>query len=117
MPADDQLAPMDGLFQVLVRRKPIAAFFRVSRKVPTTHIRAPDTAAISNPSKHKALPRQKNHRKPREFVENPRKLWKSQRGVIHTYLLIAKGFVIRLRAWFATGRLAVRSRSSALNAF
>src|SRR5271166_4170644 len=80
MPPDDQLAPMDGLFRVPVRRKPIAAFFRISRKVPTPLIGAPDTAAISNSSKHKALPRQKNHRKPWEFVENPRKPWKSQRG-------------------------------------
>jgi hypothetical protein len=56
MPADDQLAPMDGLFQVLVRRNPIAAFFRVSRKVPATPIGAAHTAAISNPSTHKALP-------------------------------------------------------------
>ncbi len=56
MPPDDQLAPMDGMFQVPVPRQPIAAFFRISRKVPTTPIGAAHAAAISNSSTHKALP-------------------------------------------------------------
>jgi hypothetical protein len=48
MPPDNQLARMDRLVQVLVRRKPIAAFFRISRQAPTTLSGAPHTAAGSN---------------------------------------------------------------------
>ena len=53
---DDQLARMERLVQVLVRRKPIAAFLRVSPEVPTTLIGAPHTTAIAKPSTEQALP-------------------------------------------------------------
>src|SRR5271166_574106 len=55
-----------------------------------------------------------NHGNSSKILENPGKV---KGGVNHTYLLIAKGFGIRPRAWFATRRLAVRSRSSPLNVF
>ena len=59
MPPDDRLARMTCLVQVLVRRKPIAASFTVSGPAPATLSDAPHTAAISNPSTHKALPWQR----------------------------------------------------------
>ncbi len=59
MPPDDRLARMTCLVQVLVRRKPIAASFTLSGPAPATLSDAPHSAAISNPSTHKALPWQR----------------------------------------------------------